>query len=190
MKILFYDVETTGLHYWRHSVHQIAGIIEIDGEVKETFDFRTAPYPSAVIDPAALKVSSVTEAQIKAYPDQKSVHEKLTGLMSKYVDKFDKKDKFYLAGFNNASFDNNFLQAFFKQCGDDYMMSWFWAGSIDIMVLASMALMEKRTGMKDFKLVTVALELGIEVDTERLHDGSYDIELTRSIYHALKPTLF
>lgn len=190
MKILFYDVETTGLHYWKHSIHQIGVVIEIDGEVKEILDLKVAPYETAKIDEAALKVSGVTESQIKAYPPQSAAHKQLLDVMAKYVDKYDKKDKFYLAGYNNASFDNQFLQAFFRQCGDDYMMSWFWAGSHDVMVMASVALAERRQTLKDFKLVTIAQELGIQVDAERLHDGLYDIEITRQIYHALAPRLF
>jgi DNA polymerase-3 subunit epsilon len=36
--------------------------------------------------------------------------------------------------------------------------------------------------MIDFKLKTVAKELGLWVDETRLHDAEYDIELTRSVY--------
>lgn len=35
MKLLFYDLETTGIKYWRNGIHQISGEIVIDGEVKE-----------------------------------------------------------------------------------------------------------------------------------------------------------
>jgi DNA polymerase-3 subunit epsilon len=36
--------------------------------------------------------------------------------------------------------------------------------------------------MKDFKLMTVAQEVGLVVDESRLHDANYDIELTRGVY--------
>ena len=50
------------------------------------------------------------------------------------------------------------------------------------MVLASEFLKNKRHGMKDFKLMTVAREVGIEIDEAKLHDATYDIMLTREIY--------
>ena len=42
------------------------------------------------------------------------------------LEKFDKKDKFFLVGYNNASFDNQFFRAFFVQNNDMYFGSYFW----------------------------------------------------------------
>jgi DNA polymerase-3 subunit epsilon len=50
------------------------------------------------------------------------------------------------------------------------------------MVLASQYLIDRRYRMKDFKLMTVAQEVGLVVDEARLHDANYDIELTRGVY--------
>lgn len=45
MKLLFYDLETTGTMYWRNGIHQLSGMVVINGEVKETFDFKVQPNP-------------------------------------------------------------------------------------------------------------------------------------------------
>lgn len=37
MKVVFFDLETTGTLVNKHGIHQISGMIVIDGEVKETF---------------------------------------------------------------------------------------------------------------------------------------------------------
>lgn len=103
-------------------------------------------------------------------------------MLGRYVDKFNKKDKFFLVGYNNAAFDNQFLRGFFLQNGDTYFGSWFWANSIDVMVLASAYLMNRRTEMENFKLSTVAKFLGVSVSDESLHNALYDIRLTRAIY--------
>lgn len=71
------------------------------------------------------------------------------------------------------------------QNGDNYFGSWFWSDAIDVMVLAAQALMEQRPMMKDFKLRTVAEQLGIVIEEERLHDAMYDIYLTHEIYKRL-----
>ena len=186
MKLLFFDLETTGIKYWKNGIHQISGEIVIDGETKETFNYNVCPNPQCEVDETTLQVCGVTREQIFAYPDMHEVYLEFVNMLSKYVDKYNKDDKFFLVGYNNASFDNSFLKAFFVQNGDSFFYSWFWVNSIDVMVLATQHLMMKRHLMKDFKQETVARTLGIELDSSRLHDAAYDIWLTRQIYEAVK----
>jgi DNA polymerase-3 subunit epsilon len=181
-KILFYDLETTGVDERQNGVHQISGCLEIDGAIKESFNFKVAPNPKAKIVPEALAVGNVTEEKILQYEEMGRVFRKFNALMSANVDKYNKQDKVYLCGYNNASFDDKFLRAWFMQNGDSYFGSWFYAGSLDVMVLASQYLIKRRKNMPDFKLKSVAKELGIEVDEAKLHDAEYDIYLTRAVY--------
>ena len=185
MKLLFFDIETTGVKFWKNGIHQISGQIIIDEFYQESFDFKVCPVEGCIFEKEALEVGNVTIEQIKAYPPMKEVYLQIIEMLSKYVDKFDKKDKFFLVGYNNASFDNQFLRAWFVQNGDKYFGSWFWSSSIDIMVLASQKLMNERPEMENFQLKTVAKQLGIEIDESKLHDASYDIELTKDIYYKL-----
>jgi DNA polymerase-3 subunit epsilon len=184
-KIFVYDLETTGVKYWKNGIHQISGMVVIDGEVKETINLKVQPNPTAVIEPEALAVGNVTEEDFKGYMPFQAGYVELVKVLSKYVDKFNKKDKFFLCGYNNASFDNDFLRALFVQNNDNYFGSWFWANSIDVMVLATVHLMANRKKMENFKLKTVAQEMGIEVDESKLHDAKYDLELTYQIYQKI-----
>lgn len=185
MKILFFDLETTGLKPEKHGIHQMSGCIVIDSVVVETFNFRIQPNPKALIEDDALNIANVTREQIQAYPEMKTVYNQFTKILSNYVDKFNKTDKFFLCGYNNASFDNQFLRGFFLQNNDNYFGSWFWSNSFDVMVLASKHLAANRHKMPNFKLKTVAKEMGITVDENKLHDAMYDIELTMNIYNLL-----
>lgn len=54
MKLLFFDLETTGVKFWRNGIHQIGGIVDIDGQEAERFDIRLAPNPAATIEQEAL----------------------------------------------------------------------------------------------------------------------------------------
>jgi DNA polymerase-3 subunit epsilon len=184
-KLLFYDLETTGVKYWKNGIHQISGAVVIDGQIKEVFDFKVRPNENALIEEEALKVGNVTKEQITAYPTMKEVYSKIITMLSKYVDKFDKKDKFHLIGYNNASFDNQFFRAFFVQNNDVYFGSWFWSDSIDVMVMASFKLRKVRHELVDFKQSTVAKFLGIEIDEAKLHDAKYDIEICIKIFNML-----
>lgn len=181
-KIFYYDTETTGVKHWKNGIHQISGAVEIDGEIKEYFDLKIQPYKDAVIEDDALAVSGITREQIATYMTFADGYKAIINIISKYVDRFDKKDKFFLCGYNNCSFDNAFFRAFFVQNLDNYFGSYFWSSSIDVMVLASQKLIHVRPSMIDFKQSTVAKHLGIEVDETKLHDAEYDVNLLIQIY--------
>lgn len=178
---IFYDLETTGFDYRKHSIHQIAGYVEKNGEIVMKFDIKTRPHPKAKYEPAALETCKKTEAELKQYQPMKQAHKMFTSILDKYVNKMDKKDKAFLIGFNNRYFDDKFLSAWFEQCGNNFWASYFHMG-IDVQGLALEYLKDRRPDMPSFKLKRVALELGIHVDPEKLHDAYYDIELTYQIY--------
>lgn len=189
-KLFFYDLETTGVKHWKNGIHQISGRIVIDGEIKEEFDIKTQPNPLCTIESDALEIAGVTIEDLESYIPFNEAYYKVIAIVSKYVDKYKKTDKFHLVGYNNSSFDNHFFRAFFVQNAKtpqeikfgNYFGSWFWSDSVDVMVLASNFLMKEREKMIDFKLKTVAQYLGIEVEEEKLHDALYDIHLTHEIY--------
>jgi len=183
MKLFFFDLETTGVNPGRHGIHQISGEIVIGAETVDRFDFKVRPNPACIIEQEALDIGGVTREQIAEYPPMEEVYAQLVAILEKYVDKYDKKDKFFLVGYNNASFDNQFLRGFFLQNGDQYFGSWFWSNSIDVMVLASSRLATRRHEMENFKLSTVAKFLGVKVDATSLHNAKYDIVLTKAIYY-------
>jgi len=181
----FYDLETTGVNHKQNSIHQIAGFIEVDGIVAEEFDFKVAPNPKAKIEEDALKVGNVTEEEIKAYPAMEVVYKKIIKLLGKYVDRYDPIHKMYLTGYNNRKFDDLFFRAWFEQNGDSFFGSWFYTESLDVQVLAAEYLIPRRHNMKAFKLKSVAKELGLVVEEDKLHDGVYDVYLTREIYRII-----
>ena len=212
-KLLFFDLETTGVKFWRNGIHQIGGIVDIDGQEVEVavlgnenpfasvcgeidsgaefYDYdakylteTSKAYIPARI-PAEVDVAGVTLEQVQSYQPMEEGYRQLVGILSKYVNKFDKRDKMYLVGYNNAGFDNNFLRALFTQCGDKYFGSWFYPNCMDVYVMVTPFLMGVRNDMENFKLMTVARTMGIEIDENKLHDATYDIELTRDIFYKI-----
>jgi|GEM_PF-43938 len=188
MKIFAYDLETTGTSPGKHGIHQIGFFIIIDGKEKERVDFKVRPNPLAKIEQEALDVAGVTLEEIMTYPLMEQVYKELIQVLGKYVDKFNKTDKFFLLGYNNASFDDNFFRGFFLQNGDQYFGSWFWADPMDVRVLAIRQLAPVRYQMPNFKLMTVAKQLGIEVDESKAHDAFYDISITYEVFKKLRLT--
>jgi len=180
---LFYDLETTGTDFRKHSIIQIGGVLELDGKVLEVIDFKMRPHPKAIIEAGALRVNNKTEEEILAYPDWQTVQKQFTAWLSKYIDRFDKESKIHLVGYNNRGFDDIFLRAWFDLCKDTYFGSWFWPDSLDVLVLASEYLLDRRSSMESFKLHRVASEIGLVFDKKDLHDAVADAWLTRDVYN-------
>lgn len=181
-KMIFFDLETTGLDPKKSAIHQLAGKVIIDGKEVESFNIKLRPFENAVFEDAALETVKLTKEEIMAYPDYKEGYEKFLSIVEKYVNKYDKKDKFFLAGYNIATFDIPFLRNFFLLNNNQYFGAYFWSVPIDVIILAQAYLMNYRSDMKDFKQGTVAAQLGIALKEENLHDALYDIEICHEIY--------
>lgn len=191
MKQFWCDLETTGVDPEKHGVWQIAYIIEVDGILKEQGKMETRPFKdinSSTVDqisPEALAIGGITINQLETFESPKNTYKYLISILSKYVDKYDRKDKMFFYGYNGY-FDVAFLRKFFEKNGDKYFGSWFWFPPIDIMILAADELTDSRHLMENFKLGTVARKCNIEVDEQKQHDALYDIKLTQSIYKYIK----
>jgi DNA polymerase-3 subunit epsilon len=183
MKLFYFDVETTGLSAAKCAIHQLAAIVEVDGEIKEKFNINIKPFEGAMINDKSLSIGCVTKECISNYEvDYKQAYNSLKALLETYVDKYDKKDKFFLVGYNNASFDNHFFRALWLKNNDKYFASLFHSVPFDCFILSGYRLRNDFAEFGNFKLASTCKLLGIHVDDNKLHDAMYDVELTRELY--------
>lgn len=185
IKRCFIDTETTGLDPKLNAVIEIGGIIEIDGEVRDTFSIHAQPLPEDMIVPKALEVNKTSFNTLMAYPLPHKAYQDFCLLLSKYVNKFNKKDKFLFYGWN-CRFDYDFLWQFFLKQEDKYFGSYFSWPTIDVACLVAEYLGERRGEIKDFHLDTVATYFGLKVDETKRHTALGDAELTRGVYYYIK----
>lgn len=186
-KIFWFDTETTGLDPQRNALIQIAGIIEVNGIVKERLELLVRPPKGTYIDKAALKVNKRTVEELMDFPDARVSLVGLKKTLGKYIDKFNKKDKFVPAGFN-VNFDIGFLRQMFVRCGDKYYGSWFYNCPIDVWTLVGQAIAMRGLWLPNYKLTTCCDYFGIDI--EHAHDAIDDIEATRMLYNRIKEELF
>jgi DNA polymerase-3 subunit epsilon len=190
MKRVFIDTETTGLYHNFNGIHQIAGVIEIDGKIVDTFNYNVRPKEGCVIEDEALKVCGVTREQIDAYPAMQDVYAEFTTLLSKYINKFDRSDKAFFVAYN-SHFDWCFMADWFKDNGDKYFCSFFFSNHVDIMTLAGVFFQSIRSQMKYFNLMYVANTLkslgliDMELDDEKAHDALFDIIVSKVVFDAV-----
>lgn len=178
-KVFYFDVETTGLDPVKHDIIQLAGYIEIDGEIKEEFNFKYRPLDFDTINPGALEINGVTIEQLKEYPHADATRTQLVTIFNKYIDKFNKEDKFIVAGYN-VQFDISFLSSFFKKCGDNFLFSYLDGRAIlDPYPVLQFLKANKIINIPTLKLTDVCKHFGIGF--VNAHDALADIEATKKL---------
>jgi DNA polymerase-3 subunit epsilon len=181
MKIFHFDVETTGTDPVIHDIVQLAYIIEIDGRDKEGGNLFMQPFDYDAITEEALALNKLTIEQLRTFEDPRVVYCSLCKTLSRYVDKYDRSDKFHPAGYN-VRFDCDCLKEWFLKNGDVYYGSWFnWKQIDPLRVLHFMDGMGV-ISLPDYKLETVCAHYGIEIDA---HEALSDIKATREIIKIL-----
>jgi len=176
-KILWLDTETTGLDPVKQDVIQIAGIIEIDGVVEKQFEFKCQPHSWDSVQQQALDVHGYSVADLRTFESPHSVKAQVEALLSRYVSKFDKTDKFILAGYN-VGFDARFMKQWWLKAGDKYWGSFVEYKNYDIYPLFQTFSMAMELDIPNHKLVTAAAYFGYEFGA---HDALEDIRVTRLV---------
>ena len=182
MKVAWIDCETTGLDPQKHGIIQLALIVEIDHAVVERAEFMMNPVGKE-FDEGALRINGYTKEALDAYPPSLGQKAKIEEFFAKFVEKFDKNDKFIAAGYNVA-FDLDFLKQLWQDSGDKYFYSWFEHAAIDVYEAHRML---EWIGVaqvpENRKLETLAKMYGIPITA---HDAAADIEATRQIAEKIR----
>lgn len=177
MKVLYFDTETTGLDPVKNDIIQLAGMVEIDGKIKEEFNFFCQPFSYENIAQEALNVHSISIDTIKGFPKPETLRIRLIQLMGKYIDKYNREDKFYAAGMN-AGFDLGFLSKNFQKSNDKFCFSWFWGHALDLYELAVILKYKGILNIENLKLETLAKHFKVKL---KAHNAMSDIRATREI---------
>lgn len=197
MKILYIDVETTGLDWNLHGIVQLAFIIEIDGQVVEQHECKMMPHIQDKIDKKAMDINGLFKSCTTAedgyswqWLDEQlnpfDVWIGVRNIWSKYIDKFNSQDKFIVAGYNCQAFDIPFLRKWIEKCeyNDRYSVAGAFLGHTCLDPLpilqfwkASGHLIDRSHTPLNLKLSTVC-EL-LDIDYQFAHDALSDIRATR-----------
>lgn len=180
MKLLWLDVETTGLNKEKCDIIQLAGIIVIDGEEKERFNLHAQPINWENIEPTSFEKTGMTLEKLKELPMPQEMYMKFVSILNKYINPYDRDDKFYIAG-HNVRFDLEFLNNFFIKMGNKYFGSYFYYHTVDLLALVTILHTAGLINLSTFKLGDIARYLDIHVDGD-LHDAQTDIDLTRKCF--------
>lgn len=105
-KMLYFDVETTGLDPVKNDIIQFSGLL-ITSEEKDEINLLMRPYDTTHIDREALIIQNRTLSEVLSWPDPKEQFSVLEEWLENQIDRFDPEDKAIPVAFN-AQFDLSF----------------------------------------------------------------------------------
>ena len=180
-KVFYFDVESSGLDSKLNDILSLAYLIEINKEIVETGELFMQPFNYNTINAKALEVNKLSIAQIKEFPTPQETHIELVKLFDRYIDKFNKNDKFISCGYN-VRFDVAFLSEFFLKNNHKYLFSYIDHHQLDVFNLLYILDYKGILNLESYKLENVAKYFGIE---HAAHNSLSDIKVTRQIFYKL-----
>jgi DNA polymerase-3 subunit epsilon len=203
-KILFFDVETTGLDPNRNGMIQLAMLMDIDGELVDEAQFNIQPFPADMMpigiagmenNPQdiswleskdtyadAFTPTGIIFKDIANFQKPYSASKQINNFLLKHISKFDKMDKAYIGGYN-VPFDIAFLSKFYEKCGDKYLGSYINWKQVDVRSLLYLLSYDDLISLDNFKLETVATHYGFSLEA---HNPMSDIKTTRDIFYHIR----
>ena len=179
-KIIFIDTETGGVNPEKAALIQLSGIIRIDKKDVEKFNFYIKPFENSEVTEKALEVQGRTLEELKTdkYVEEKEVYKQFINLLDKYIDKYDRTDKFIVAGYN-VRFDVDILKAFFQRHGNNFLFSYLDSSMLDpLYSIRLLQIAEILPVLENNKLETWCKHFGIEL---KAHDSLEDIVATKKL---------
>ena len=179
-KIIFIDTETGGVNPEKAALIQLSGIIRIDKKDVEKFNFYIKPFENSEVTEKALEVQGRTLEELKTdkYVEEKEVYKQCINILDKYIDKYDRTDKFIVAGYN-VRFDVDILKAFFQRHGNNFLFSYLDSSMLDpLYSIRLLQIAEVLPVLENNKLETWCKHFGIEL---KAHDSLEDIEATKKL---------
>ncbi len=179
-KIIYIDTETTGLDSKIHGLTEVAFIIEIDGKEVEKGLLQIDPLSYAkdiAIEQEALYITNKTLADITEYQDSYIQFREFMQILDKYIDKFDKNDRFTINGYN-TNFDIGFIKEWFKDNQYNFYSTYFSYKELDVFALVKYLKYLGSINTRDDKLKTICDYFGIPFNP---HNALDDIIATKKL---------
>lgn len=182
-KVLWLDVETTGLEPSKNAVIQIGAVYEEKGQIVDSFSSYVKPHVGAMISKQALEVNNITPEMMKDFPCATQVCAEFISFLKKHCIPDYAKSKLLIAGYN-INFDIGFMHSFFKINSTDSYSRYFTRFGIDVgSKLLECIATDAISRPESFSLESVCKHVGLS--EYHAHEAVSDAIATRQLYHKL-----
>jgi len=188
-RLVFIDLETTGLEPWRPVMQVAAVAVARNLAELETFEAKVQ-FPKAWADPAALrKVHYATAVWRREAKPARQVAQDLAAFLTRHatVDMVSADGNPYRVAqvvAHNAAFDGAFLRRWFDRLG------LFFPGHYRMLCTVQRAVWLFQEDLSltppdDFKLGTLCQYFGVRLTEAEAHDALNDVRATAELYRAM-----
>lgn len=190
MKIIWIDVETTGLNPKIDTIIELAAIYEDTRKTEPLKIFHKYCLPK--YKPGNFdyikKLTGITWDFLKKHGLKEAVLLRdFKEFLGKFINKFNINDKAIFAAYY-ARFDNDFIRELFNKYNDNYFGSWFYPMPLDILSTVILAFKnEIISKLENFKNIIVAKHL--KFNDFLAHNALSDIQTSRKIQLKLEAKL-
>lgn len=179
-KIFWFDVETTGLDPNDDEIIALSARITYNDEIIDHIDLKFRPVNT--IHPMITQLTGITQDDSQLFPIKQTSFLYLKDFLKKYVNPYNRDDKFIIGGYN-VQFDIKFLRKLFENMGDQYYGSWFQFKPIDpYKMICGLDDMSTTFPIERKTLKHVCNYFKIELDA---HNAGSDIDATIKLYNIL-----
>lgn len=172
MKILFFDIETTGFNRTYDSIIEIAGIVYDQSTNKQVAKFHEYIKPKKPIPPHITEITGITNAQVANCRSEKEV-------LLDFIEFIYKEQPNKYLGHNIDAFDYLWMRDKSLSHGSDFPVK----ETIDTLKLARKlqvaTSMFTATGRPSYRQESIAAAMGIKYDA---HSAIADVEALIEIY--------
>jgi len=181
-KVLWVDCETTGLSD-DCGIIQLSALMEINGKVVDKINLKMNP-DDVSYEKEAIEKHCISIDEIETYMDHEESLELFLNFLDLYLNKYDRKDKAVLAGYN-VSFDERFIKNWFLRNKKEYWYSYVFPNAhLDVYrLLPIWEHMFEFPTLDNRRLETLCEWVEVEIVA---HDALEDIIATREVFYRMK----
>ena len=210
-KILWIDVETTGLNPDNHAMIELSMLMDIGGELVDKISLNIQPFPDSTVDfeyngtqgslcwddclsdefseafnlgwrwIGKLPITNIVVGDIRDYLLPKTALNQITDFLDQHINRFDIIDKAYVGGYN-VDFDIRFFSKFFERLGNKFLGSYINWRLLDPRYMLHVKDFKESLLIPNFKLATITKYFNLEHEA---HDSLSDITVTRELFYKL-----
>ena len=181
MKILWCDVETTGIETTDSGAFEIAMIYRNGNKTAER-DFYLNPIKGNIIyHEESGKIHGFSEDKIKSFEPAETVMPKIVRFLTECLHDFSKQnpsEKMFFGGYN-CSFDWKHVNALMTSYTSSKMADFFYTQLADVFIQAKKGRYKGKINTENLKLGTVCKSFNVSL--ENAHNALADIRATRDL---------
>lgn len=157
IKLLYVDIQTTGLDSKKNEIIELSSLLEVNGQIVDAFNCKAQPSNIENLHPDILKILNLSKLDLQVYPARNIFNTKFLEYLNKNLNE---NDRYILTAYNSR-FISDFLYSFLDVYKNNSFQKYFLKYHLDIMEIAKLFFFTGKLNSVDLKFSNVCKSLDI-----------------------------